>query len=130
MKEKGNKKDQGAEEITKAELYFLLQEELKGYFKMMKLAQQKVLDEDISKYPILVIHQEEIQIGIELANRNKVNGNWSVHLSTLEEFVSKNLINDQKLQDFKGTFKNPEFYFCFFVLSELGAEFIFMPHPD
>jgi len=108
------------EEITKAELYFLLQDELKSYFKMMRLAQQKVLEEDISKYPILVIHQEEIQIGIELANRNKVKGN----------FVTKNLITEKKLQDFKGTFKNPEFYFCFFVLSELGAEFIFMPHPE
>lgn len=118
------------EKISKAELYFLLQEELKAYFKMMKIAQQKVLQENISKYPILVVHQEEIQIGIELANRTKINGNWSVHLSTLEEFASKQLIKDEKLRDFKATFKNPEFYYCFFILSELGAEFIFMPHPD
>ena len=89
------------EEITKAELYFILQEELKGYKKMMAKAQQSVLDQEITKYPIFIVHQQEVELGIALVQKEKVQGNWSMNLSTLEEFVSKSLIVEKKLKDFK-----------------------------
>lgn len=114
------------EEPTKAELYFQLHDELKGYIKMMSQAQKSVLDQEITRYPIFIIHQQEVALGIVLSEKDKVKGNWSVNLSTLEEFITKGLIKQDKLNEFKATYKSTDNYLCLFILSELGAEFIFL----
>jgi len=107
--------------------YNLLQQELQLYVPMMKEARKKIIEEGISNYPIMVIHKEEIDIGIQLADREKVVGNWSVNASTLEEFLKKNLIEENKIDSFQTIYKSRKNYICMFVLSELGAEFIFIP---
>jgi len=115
------------EELSRAEKTQILETELSIYKKMMSQALDMFLDNEISKYPIFVAHQQELEIGILLSDREKVIGNWTIHLSTLEEFVSKQIVNEEKVNDFKATYKSPESYFCVFVLSELGAQFYFFP---
>ena len=39
----------------------------------------------------------------------------------------KNLIDSDKIPDFQKLFKEHNHHFCLFVLSELGAQFIFYP---
>ena len=82
--------------------------------------------QEVSKYPIFVIHQHEVEIGIPLAE-NLEYGTWNVHASSLEEFVCKQIIQEEKVDSFREVFKDPLAYFCLFVLSELGANFIFLP---
>lgn len=86
-----------------------------------------IRDEDVSNYPIFVFHQQEIELGVSLIDNEKVAGNWSVNASTLEEFVARQLIEEDHVQGFKKHYRDPETHFCLFVLSELGAEFIFIP---
>ena len=121
-----NKKEE-QEEISKAEKVILLENELSLYKKMMEEAVDMLLQNEITNYPIFVAHQQEFEMGIVLADREKVQGNWTIHITTLEEFVSKQIINQNKVNDFKATYKNPESFLCVFVLSELGAQFIFLP---
>jgi hypothetical protein len=104
----------------------LLEKELVGYLKMMGDAGDMIRVQDISDYPIFVIHQQHVEIGIPIAERGKVKGNWSVNASTLEEMVSKSVIEERKAEEFTKVFKNPEEHLCLFVLSELGAQFIFI----
>ena len=66
-------------------------------------------------------------MGIALIEANPPKMYWSVNASTLEEFVTKNLVFEEKVKDFMSTYKNPETHLCLFVLSELGAQFIFIP---
>ncbi|NJL74411.1 MAG: hypothetical protein HC892_04550 [Saprospiraceae bacterium] len=54
-------------------------------------------------------------------------GNWSINISSLEEFVVKQLIEVHKIDDFRRVYKDPKHHLCFFVLSELGATFNFIP---
>lgn len=114
--------------MSKVEKFLQLEEELKIYKKMMKEASQVIRDQDVSDYPIFVAHQQEVDIGIPLAERGKVAGNWSIHASSLEEFVSKNIVFPEKIEEFKANYKSIEAYICVFVLSELGAQFIYLPH--
>lgn len=116
--------------MGKAELFLQLHDELKGYKKMMSEAAQIIMDKDVSDYPIFVVHQQEVAIGIPIAEREKVKGNWSVNASSLEEFVSKNIVYDTKIEDFKANYRDPEDFICIFVLSELGAQFIYLPKKD
>ncbi len=115
------------EELTRAEKTEILESELSLYKKMMSETVELLLVNEISKYPIFVAHQQELELGILLADREKVKGNWTMHLSTLEEFVSKQIIKEDKVNDFKATYKSPESFLCVFVLSELGAQFYFLP---
>ena len=103
-----------------------LQKQLQPYKKILAQAADVILDENVSKYPIFIIHQQEVHMGVSLIEASK-NINWSVNASTLEEFVTKELIFMDKAQDFIATYKDPELNLCLFVLSELGAQFIFIP---
>jgi hypothetical protein len=105
----------------------LLDRELASYKKMMGEAGDIIRMQSISDYPIFIIHQQYVEIGIPIAERGKVKGNWSVNASTLEELVSKSVIDESKYEDFLQVYKDPEQYLCLFTLSELGAQFIFIP---
>jgi hypothetical protein len=93
----------------------------------MYKASEIIRDENVSNYPIFAAHQGELSIGIPIIEKSKSGGEWNINASTLEEFVTKNIIFSEHLEDFKKNFKNPDEYVCVFVLSELGATFNFLP---
>ncbi len=107
--------------------YLKLREEIKPYLKVLREASSMIRDQDVSNYPIFVFYQQEIELGVTLVDREGTAGNWSVNASTLEEFVARQLIEEENVPGFKKHYRDPEKHFCLFVLSELGAEFIFIP---
>ena len=110
-----------------APIFKQLRKELRSYLPVLGKAADVILDQGVSSFPIFIIHQQALDIGINIVDREKVSGNWSVNASTLEEFVTKQLIGPEKLDDFKAVYKNPEDELCLFVLNEMGANFIFLP---
>lgn len=114
--------------MSSTEQLFLIEKELKQYLPILKETTTSILDNEISKYPIYVVHKEDVKVGINIIDRNTTTANWSIEASTLEEFVVKNLIHQPKVEDFRKTYKNPEDFVCFFLISEMGAQFIFMAY--
>lgn len=106
--------------------YVQLEKELGVYITIMSKAADSILDQEVSKYPIFVAHQHEVEIGISILDEDHIS-NWRIHASTLEEFVSKQIIEPEKVDSFKTIYKSPQTHSCVFVLSELGAKFIFLP---
>ncbi|MEM1325575.1 MAG: hypothetical protein AAGI23_06455 [Bacteroidota bacterium] len=104
-----------------------LEQELTTYLPSLTKAADTVQDEGVSNYPIFVAHQVTTDIGIPIIDREKVTGNWSINLSSLEEFSTKNLIATDKIDEFRELYQSHEADICFFVLSELGATFNFLP---
>lgn len=115
--------------MNKAELFLQLEKELDIYRKLMTQATDLILAQDVSKYPIMVAHQQELEIGSPLTAENHP-GIWKIHASTLEEFVQRQIIFPEKIKDFKSNFKDVTLFVCVFVLSELGAQFIFLPRKE
>ena len=113
--------------MSKTGKFLRLERELQGYKKMMGEAADTIMDGDVSDYPIFVIHQQTIELGIPIAKKDEVKGNWSVNASSLEEMVSKQVIHERRIEEFKKVYKDPKNHLCLFVLSELGAQFIFIP---
>lgn len=107
--------------------YYQLEEELKPFAEAMGKAADAILDQDVSNYPIFVVHQYEVDIGIPLLVKGPEGPGWSVNASTLEELATKKIIEMSRVDNFRKVYKNPEAYLCLFVLSELGANFIFIP---
>ncbi len=113
--------------MSQEKKYQLLEEELQLYKKSLGRAADAIMDQEVSSYPIFVIHQHSVDIGILMVDREEITGKWSVNASTLEEFVTKQIIQTDKLEEFKSIYKDPEENICLFVLSELGARFVFIP---
>jgi hypothetical protein len=113
--------------MSKTGKFLKLEKELKGYKKMMGIASDTIMDGDVSEYPIFVIHQQTVELGIPIAKKEEVEGNWSVNASSLEEMVSKQIVHQRRIEEFKKVYKDPKVHLCLFVLSELGAQFIFIP---
>ena len=71
------------------EKYQQLKNDLIPFSSVMNKASETLLDEGISKYPIFIVSQLDIELGIPLVQRNQSNNKWSLNLSTLEELATK-----------------------------------------
>lgn len=111
--------------MSTAEEFILLRDQLKVYIPIMQQAADVVMDEDVSNYPIMVVHKQDLEIGIPMDMTIPLPGDWKIHVSTLEEFVARNLIENEKVDEFRSLYKQHENHVCLFVLSSLGAQFIF-----
>ena len=104
-----------------------IREELKIYTKLLAQASQTVLDQDVSNYPIFVVAKTPMEIGIPIVNK-LASSSWLINISTLEEFVAKQIIQSAKVEEFKSVYKEPTDFFCLFVHDGKQAQFIFMPY--
>lgn len=107
--------------------YQQLERELAVYGGILGKAADTIVEKEVSEYPVFAVHQQIFDVGIPLIEREKTNGNWSVNASSLEEFVTKQIIQPDRVESFQEAFKPVETHVCLFVLSELGANFIFYP---
>ena len=110
---------------TKAKLE-QLKMELAPYFSKIEEAGKVIRDQEVSKYPIFVVHKAIIDIGVPIIKKDNTNP-WSINASTLEEFAVKKIIDMDKVKNFQAAYKDPEKFFCFFVLNDLGSNFVFIP---
>ena len=114
-----------------ASQFFRLQEELDVLKPLLAKVVDEVLKSGVSKYPILVIHQEEgVDLGVPVYNAVGTGNKWNVNISTLEDFYKKGLIKPDKVDEFRRLYKDPKDWFTLFVLSELGAQFIFFDRSN
>ena len=109
--------------------YNHLETELKPYYSLLGQAADAILDQEISSYPIFVMHQQSVSIGVPLVEAAADKMPWSVNASTLEELATKKIIEMERVNDFRQIYKDPRDYFCLFVLSDSGADFVFVPRP-
>ena len=86
----------------------MLEKELEPYSKVLTQAAGTIVDSDVSRYPIFVVHQHQMDMGIPLIDKEQFKGNWSVNASSLEEFVTKNIIEQEKIDGFRTVYKKKE----------------------
>lgn len=115
------------EEVTKSEKLAQLQVELAGYKKPLAKAADTIVENDVSEFPVFIFHQHIVDVGIPIIDREVTKGNWSVNASSLEELVMKQIVQQAKIEEFKKVMLSKGSDLCLFVLSELGANFIFLP---
>ena len=84
----------------------------------------------ISDYPIFVISKESNSIGQLLIGKDEAGLKWDVNFSFLEDFISRMLVKEDRIDAFKQTFKDPEEFCCLFVIDEGFQNFLFIPYPE
>ncbi len=104
-----------------------LKKDLEPYLVMMDKASDELINQEITKYPIYIIHDQEINLGIPLVEAEKNKASFSINVSTLEEFATKNVIKKERVENFIEIYKNADDYFCLFIIDHLGSKFAFTP---
>lgn len=102
-------------------------EDLHHYHFLLEEAFEGVIREDVSKYPVFIFHREDVNMGLLIYDRYVNGDNWSVNVSTLEEFYIKGLVTIEKVEEIKQKITgNPPQYCCLVLSGEQGS-IVFMP---
>jgi hypothetical protein len=106
-----------------------LERDLKFFHESIREVAIEIMVEGLSNYPIFIAHQHELSLGELILDRHDLNTEWSIHASTLEEFVEKGVIKEILKARFIQSYKNPNDFMCVFVVVPEGANFIYYPYP-
>lgn len=105
-----------------------LEIDLRLYSESIREVAVEIMVEGLSAYPIFVAHQHEVALGELILDKTDLNTEWSIHASTLEEFVEKGIIKPILQQRFIDNYKNAHEYMCVFAIVPEGANFVFFPY--
>ena len=107
-----------------------LQVDLDFYRESIKEIAVEIMAEGLSAYPIFIAHQHEVAVGELILDKNELGTDWSIHASTLEEFVQRGIIKEERRERFIKKYKKPEDFMCLFVIVPEGANFVFYPYKN
>jgi len=105
-----------------------LKADLDFYAESIKEIAVEIMAEGLSAYPIFIAHQHEVAIGELILDRKELGTGWSIHASTLEEFVERGIILENRKAHFVKQYKKPEDFMCVFAIVPEGANFVFYPY--
>jgi hypothetical protein len=101
-------------------------QQLHFYLELMKEAFEGVINEDVSRYPVFIFHQQEMSVGLPIYERDQNNGEWSVNISTLEEFYIKGIVTIEQVEEIKAKIIGQPPQYCCMVLYEGKGSLIFV----
>ena len=102
--------------------------DLDFYSDAIKEVASDIVAEGYSEYPIFIAHQHEVNMGEVILNRDELNTSWTINVSTLEDFVEKGIVKEDRKEYFMAKFKPMDKFMCLFVVVPEGANFVFYPY--
>ena len=97
----------------------------------LKEASYQIRKRKFSDYPIFAIGKDPgIPVGQLLIDKQEVATIWNYNASFLNEFIQRQLIEEDKEDDFKASFKDPDEFCCLFVVDLDFTRFTFIPYPE
>jgi len=105
-----------------------LERDLKVFNDAIREVAVEIIVEGLSKYPIFIAHQHELKLGEVILDRHDLNTEWTIHASTLEEFVERGVVKPELKERFIASYKSPKDYMCVFVVVPEGANFVYYPY--
>ena len=96
----------------------------------LKEASYQIRVHGFSDFPIFPISQVGQAVGQLLFDREELNLRWNYYASYLDEFVQRKLIDEDKIEAFRQSYKNPDEFCCLFVVDRGFTNFVFIPYPE
>jgi len=96
----------------------------------LKEASYQIRKRKFSDYPIFPIGKDAgIPVGQLLIDKHEVATVWYYNASFLNEFLQRHLIEEDKEEEFKGNYKDPDEFCCLFVIDGEFTRFVYIPYP-
>ena len=96
----------------------------------LKEASYQVRKRKISEYPIFVFSREQLPVGSVFLAKEEVALEWHINASYLEDFVQRQLVMPDKVEEFRAAYKDPDEFCCLFVADGDFQSFVFIPYPE
>ncbi len=81
-------------------------------------------------YPIFAISKDSLPIGQLLIDKLSMEIDWNYFASFLDEFVQRELVAQDKEEEFAQAYKDPDEFCCLFVVDKEFTRFVFIPYPE
>ena len=95
----------------------------------LKEASYLIRKNGFSGFPVFPIAKTELPVGKLLYGKKELNLEWNYYASYLEEFTESKLINEDRIEAFKQTYKDPDEFCCIFLVDQRMTSFIYIPYP-
>lgn len=105
-----------------------LKVDLDFYSDSLREVSSEIIAEGYTLYPVFIAHQHEVKLGELILDKNELNTNWSINVSSLEDFVEAGVIKEDKKEHFIKNYKSADDFMCLFVIVPEGANFVFYPY--
>lgn len=111
------------------DLFDSLHEDLEICRDYLRQVSSMIIKSGVSNYPVLVACGEhsELDLGVPVIRAQDYDIRWSFSASHLEDFVNKQIIKEEKIQDFIRNYKSAEKFLCIFLTDENSGSFVFLP---
>ncbi|WP_299758053.1 hypothetical protein [uncultured Pontibacter sp.] len=96
----------------------------------LKEASYQVRKRKISEYPIFVFSRTQVPVGSVFLAKEEVALDWHINASYLEDFVNRQLVVEDKVEEFIAAYKDPDEFCCLFVVDGEFQNFVFIPYPE
>ena len=110
-----------------------LQRDIKTYLPALGQAADTVVEQEVSNYPVFLAYPGDdlsTALGIAVLQAPTTRGvTWSVHVTTLEELVARQIVAREKVDNFRRVYRNTPNAICFLVWAEGESRFAFLPRP-
>ena len=97
---------------------------------ILKESAYQVKKRGFSDYPIFPVSKTPLPIGQLLLARDELALEWNYYITYLDEFVQRELIVPEKIEEFQVTFKDPDEFACLFVVDGNFTRYVFIPYPE
>ena len=95
----------------------------------LKLACSKIVDKKFSEYPIIIMSNENLNLGTIFINKGEILENkWVYYASYLDILFQKNIIKNK--DEFIAKYKNIDEFCCLLVVFENNSKIIYIPYPE
>jgi len=120
--------DDSAQPNAKASPLNSLKVDLDFYSDSLREVSSEIIAEGYTLYPIFIAHQHEVKLGELILDKSELNTNWSINVSSLEDFIEAGVIQEDKKEHFIKNYKSADDFMCLFVVVPEGANFVFYPY--
>lgn len=96
----------------------------------IKEASYQIRTRGFSDFPIFPISKNAQPLGQLLFPKNELKLEWNYYATYLDEFVQRKIVKEDRIEDFKEVYKNPDEFCCLFVIDDTFTNFLFMPYPE
>lgn len=111
-----------------------LQRDIKAYLPALSKAADTVVEQEVSNYPVFLAYPGDdlsTALGIAVLQAPTPRGlSWSVHVTTLEELVARQIVAREKVDNFRRVYKTTPDSICFLIWAEGASRFAFLPRPE
>jgi len=107
-----------------------LHEDFIGIRSYIQKLSAELREQKISKYPIYIAQMQAIDLGRPIQAFEALTLNYHYNVSFLEEFVKKEIVPMEKINIFRESYKHPEKYACFFMVTPMEAGFVYIPFVE